>query len=195
MQYHGVWIKVWIGGYGSCVGPGPWSIPCILFSTGAWVGLGLHGEVVKFQRVKFTSLLSAMTWHVSSIYLWFSNGFPNGFTNDIYPVIWIWYEYDFSNDSLVYHSVPYLSPLSHRSESFCIHVLLEIRHHRNERRRSSRACSHWHLFPRSFLGCVSFYSILMYFQFAFSSIPHLLTIYVPLPFDLSQILSCLLDSI
>ena len=23
MQYHGVWIKVWIGGYGSCVGPGP----------------------------------------------------------------------------------------------------------------------------------------------------------------------------
>ena len=20
---HGVWIKVWIGGYGSCVGPGP----------------------------------------------------------------------------------------------------------------------------------------------------------------------------
>ena len=22
-QYHKVWIKVWIGGYGSCVGPGP----------------------------------------------------------------------------------------------------------------------------------------------------------------------------
>ena len=33
MQYHGVWIKVWIGGYGSCVGPGPGSIPCILTRT------------------------------------------------------------------------------------------------------------------------------------------------------------------
>ena len=29
MQYHGVWIGVWIMEYGSCVGPGPWSMLCI----------------------------------------------------------------------------------------------------------------------------------------------------------------------
>ena len=31
-QFHKVWIEVWIGGYGPCVGPGPWSISCGLQS-------------------------------------------------------------------------------------------------------------------------------------------------------------------
>ena len=44
MQYHRVWIKVWIRGYGSSVGPGHWSIPCILTRT--------HICIIKYTYVQ-----------------------------------------------------------------------------------------------------------------------------------------------